>query len=39
MKEANTLADELIDELNNFDEKLRDNLSPLLIKYINRHRN
>ena len=39
MKEANTLADELLIELNNFDEKLQNNLSPLLIKYINRHRN
>ena len=38
MKEANTLANELLDELNNFDEKLKNNLSPLLIKYINRHR-
>jgi len=39
MKEANTLADELELELNNFDEKLRDNLLELLLKYINRHRN
>jgi len=39
MKEANTLADELLVELNNFDEKLQENLSPLLTKYINRHRN
>ena len=39
MKEANTLADELEDELNNFDDALRDELSPLLTKYINRHRN
>ena len=39
MKEANTLADELLAELNNFDEKLQENLSPLLTKYINRHRN
>jgi len=38
MIEANTLADELEDELNNFDEKLKQNLSPLLTKYINRHR-
>lgn len=38
MKEANTLANELLDELNNFDENLKNNLSPLLIKYINRHR-
>ena len=39
MKEANTLANELVSELNNFDESLKENLSPLLIKYINRHRN
>ncbi|MCD6433574.1 MAG: polyprenyl synthetase family protein [Sulfurimonas sp.] len=39
MREANTLANELLDELNNFDEKLKENLSPLLTKYINRHRN
>ena len=39
MKEANTLADELELELNNFDENLQKNLSPLLTKYINRHRN
>ena len=39
MNEANTLADELILELNNFDENLKNNLSPLLTKYINRHRN
>jgi farnesyl diphosphate synthase len=39
MREANLLADELENELNNFDEKLKDNLSPLLTKYINRHRN
>ncbi|WP_455757083.1 polyprenyl synthetase family protein [Sulfurimonas sp.] len=39
MKEANTLADELLDELNNFDENLKNELSSLLTKYINRHRN
>ena len=39
MREANTLADELENELNNFDEGLKANLSPLLTKYINRHRN
>ena len=39
MREANTLADELLKELNNFDERLKEKLSPLLIKYINRHRN
>ena len=39
MREANTLADELELELNGFDERLKNNLSPLLTKYINRHRN
>ena len=39
MKEANKLADELEKELNSFDETLKDELSPLLKKYINRHRN
>ena len=39
MKEANTLADELSLELNNFDESLKNSLSSLLTKYINRHRN
>jgi farnesyl diphosphate synthase len=38
MKEANTLADELLGELDNFDEVLRNELSSLLIKYINRRR-
>lgn len=38
MSEANALADELSNELNSFDEKLRDALSPLLTKYINRHK-
>ena len=39
MNEANTLADELEIELNNFDENLKKSLSSLLTKYINRHRN
>ena len=39
MSEANTLADELSNELNSFDDNLRDELSPLLTKYINRHKN
>jgi farnesyl diphosphate synthase len=39
IKEANKLADELIQEIESFDKSLRDNLSPLLIKYINRHKN
>lgn len=38
MREANTLADELELELNNFDENLQKELSPLLTQYINRHR-
>ncbi|MFT7003071.1 MAG: farnesyl diphosphate synthase [Sulfurimonas sp.] len=38
MREANELADELINELNCFDDNLRDELSPLLTKYINRHK-
>ncbi|MCX6075740.1 MAG: polyprenyl synthetase family protein [Campylobacterales bacterium] len=36
--EANILANELIDELNSFDENLKKELSELLIKYINRHK-
>lgn len=39
MKEANAIADELEEELNNFDENLKESLSSLLTKYINRHRN
>ena len=39
IKEANTLADELEEELNSFDENLKNELLPLLTKYINRHRN
>jgi len=38
MNEANELADELSKELNSFDENLANELSPLLIKYINRHK-
>jgi farnesyl diphosphate synthase len=38
MSEANELADELSKELNSFDENLANELSPLLIKYINRHK-
>ena len=38
MEEANVLADELNDEVNNFDESLSCELSPLLTKYINRHK-
>jgi len=39
MKQANDLADELTLELNSFDESLKNELSPLLTKYINRHKN
>jgi len=39
MKEANALADELIQEMDDFDENLKQKLSNLLIKYINRHKN
>jgi len=36
--EANILADELNSEMRNFDENLSGELSPLLTKYINRHK-
>jgi len=39
MKEANILAQELIKEMNSFDENLKNELSELLTKYINRHKN
>jgi len=38
MKQANNLADELTLEMNSFDENLQSELSPLLMKYINRHK-
>jgi len=38
MQEANTLADILIEQLAGFDERLYDELSPVLTKYINRHK-
>jgi farnesyl diphosphate synthase len=38
MKQANELADELIQEMDSFDENLRSELSELLIQYINRHK-
>jgi farnesyl diphosphate synthase len=38
MSQANILADELLKELDSFDENLKNELSPLLIKYINRHK-
>ena len=37
-KEANSLADELSNEMYNFDKSLFGELSPLLTKYINRHK-
>ena len=39
LKQANNLADELTQEMANFDENLQNELSPLLTKYINRHKN
>jgi farnesyl diphosphate synthase len=38
MSEANALADELSNEMSSFDENLKNELSPLLTKYINRHK-
>jgi len=38
LKEANALADELLNQLESFDEKLKSELSPLLVEYINRHK-
>ncbi|HIP15523.1 MAG TPA: polyprenyl synthetase family protein [Sulfurimonas autotrophica] len=38
MQEANILADDLNDAMCNFDESLSGELSPLLTKYINRHK-
>ncbi|QOY51724.1 polyprenyl synthetase family protein [Candidatus Sulfurimonas baltica] len=38
LNQANDLAGELTVELNGFDESLKNELSPLLTKYINRHR-
>jgi len=37
--EANLLADELIKSMESFDESLQRELSPILTKYINRHKN
>ncbi|WP_457747396.1 polyprenyl synthetase family protein [Sulfurimonas sp.] len=39
MSEANLLADELINEMQSFDESLQRELSSMLITYINRHKN
>lgn len=38
LKEADELADTLLKEMNGFDEKLKNELSPLLTHYINRHK-
>lgn len=38
MEEADSLADELISEMECFDTQLKDELSNLLLKYINRHK-
>lgn len=38
MREANAIADELTDAISSFDENLQHKLSPLLTKYINRHK-
>lgn len=38
MDEANELAQTLIKEMDSFDEKLKNELSPLLTQYINRHK-
>lgn len=38
LKEADELADRLIKEMDEFDERLKNELSSLLIHYINRHK-
>jgi len=38
MKQANEIADELTQELSCFDDSLQNELTPLLTKYINRHK-
>ena len=38
MKQADTLADELTLQMQSFDESLQRELSPILTKYINRHK-
>lgn len=38
MREANALADKLLDQMESFDENLYRELSPTLTKYINRHK-
>ncbi|HUH42393.1 MAG TPA: polyprenyl synthetase family protein [Sulfurimonas sp.] len=39
LKEANTLALTLLQEIESFDEKLKNEFSKLLTHYINRHKN
>jgi farnesyl diphosphate synthase len=38
MREANVLADKLLDQMKSLDENLYRELSPTLTKYINRHK-
>ncbi len=38
LQEADALAGDLLDRLAGFDERLRDKLSPMLVSYINRHK-
>lgn len=38
LKEADDLAEKVTDELNSFDEKLKNELSKMLLHYINRHK-
>jgi farnesyl diphosphate synthase len=38
LREADVLADELTQEMQSFDESLQRELSPILTKYINRHK-
>ncbi|MHC3994997.1 polyprenyl synthetase family protein [Thiomicrolovo sp. ZZH C-3] len=38
MVEADKLADDLTERLKSFDERLYDELSPMLLSYINRHK-
>ncbi len=37
-EEADLLAEKLLEELEGFEEELKKELSPLLVKYINRHK-
>ncbi len=38
MSEANALAEKLLKDMNSFDENLQRELSPVLLHYINRHK-